>query len=168
MFLTLSSLQQTLGVSLTFGLRWIFGLTVVDSCARGFYRKRVNQFNIGSLVVESVMIGLGIALALFRALVCISISLFYIARADRLLFDNEITIGLGHPLLRTRDHLPVSFRKEILLQEAHRHPYIEVLGKMYMMKLRYQERFANRAGCSMRLIFAGAFDHSAVKGQAKV
>jgi len=149
-------IASALGICITFCIRWAFGLFYVDSTLKGFYRKRVNQNNLGGLAVECIMVGLGIALAAFRALVCLSISLLYIARADRILFDSEITIGLGHPLLRTRDHLPVSFRKEILLQEAHRHPYIEVLGKAYIMKLRHRNSFASNAGCCMRIIFTEA------------
>lgn len=154
--LMLRIVASALGIFITFCIRWVFGLSFVDSTVHGFYRERVNQNNIGGLLVECVMVGLGIALAAFRALVCVSISLLYVARADRNLFESDITIGFGHPLLRTRDHLPVSFRKEILVQEAHHHPYIEVLGKAYLMKLRHRERFATQAGCCIRLIFTQA------------
>lgn len=42
--------------------------------------------------------------------------------------------------------------KEILAHEAHRHPYIERLGMIYMMKLRNRD-FGHRAGACWRLIF---------------
>lgn len=144
---------SVLGICVTFGIRWVFGLFFVDATFAGFYRTRVSQSNIGGLLVECVMVGFGVALAIFRALVCVSISLMYIARADRKLFASDITIGFGHQLLRTRDHLPVSFRKEILIQEAHHHPFIETLGKVYLTKLLHREHFANRQGSCMRLLF---------------
>lgn len=149
-------IASVIGIGITFCIRWAFGVLYIDTTLRGFYRERVNQHNLCGLAVECVMIGLGIALAVFRALVCISISLIYIARADRNLFESDVTIGFGHPLLRTRDHLPVSFRKEILLQEAHHHPHIEVLGKAYLLKLQHGNGFSTRSGCCMRLIFVQA------------
>uniref|UniRef100_A0A7R9Z0D4 Uncharacterized protein n=1 Tax=Pseudictyota dubia TaxID=2749911 RepID=A0A7R9Z0D4_9STRA len=53
------------------------------------------------------------------------------------------------------DNFPDVFRKDILLHEAHRHPYMEVLGAMYMIKLKHKG-FATRAGNCYRLIFAMA------------
>ena len=40
--------------------------------------------------------------------------------------------------------------------QAHRHPYIEQLGVIYLMKLRYNEHFGKRAGTCWRLIFVYA------------
>ena len=46
--------------------------------------------------------------------------------------------------------------QNILANEAHCHPYIELLGIMYMMKLQYGKQFASRAGSSWRLVFVTA------------
>lgn len=54
------------------------------------------------------------------------------------------------------DGYPVIFVKDILSHEAHRHPYLELMGVMYLMKLRYGEHFGNRAGSTWRLIFVYA------------
>jgi len=40
--------------------------------------------------------------------------------------------------------------------QAHRHPYIEQLGVIYLMKLRYARHFGERAGTCWRLIFVYA------------
>jgi hypothetical protein len=42
------------------------------------------------------------------------------------------------------------------MHEAHRHPYIELLGKIYLLKLRYGTNFGNTAGSCWRLIFVYA------------
>jgi hypothetical protein len=39
---------------------------------------------------------------------------------------------------------------------AHRHPYIEMLGICYLMKLRYRESFGSKAGAAWRLLFVYA------------
>eukprot|EP00549_Striatella_unipunctata_P025549 CAMPEP_0118716262 /NCGR_PEP_ID=MMETSP0800-20121206/27392_1 /TAXON_ID=210618 ORGANISM="Striatella unipunctata, Strain CCMP2910" /NCGR_SAMPLE_ID=MMETSP0800 /ASSEMBLY_ACC=CAM_ASM_000638 /LENGTH=205 /DNA_ID=CAMNT_0006622641 /DNA_START=477 /DNA_END=1094 /DNA_ORIENTATION=+ len=54
------------------------------------------------------------------------------------------------------DNYPHIFIKDILSQEAHRHPYIELLGCMYLLKLRYGRHFGNRAGSTWRLLFVYA------------
>jgi len=40
-----------------------------------------------------------------------------------------------------------------MVREAHRHPYIETSGKIFLMKIRYRERFINSAGYWYRLLF---------------
>lgn len=48
-------------------------------------------------------------------------------------------------------------RKEILLHEAHRHPYLEQLGYLYLMQLRYKDgKFATRSCSAWRLVFVMA------------
>jgi hypothetical protein len=54
------------------------------------------------------------------------------------------------------DHYHMVHLQDILSHEAHRHPYIEMLGVIYMMKLRHGEQFGNRAGSCWRLIFVHA------------
>lgn len=44
----------------------------------------------------------------------------------------------------------------ILINAAHRHPFVDLVGKIYLLKLRYGERFANRAGYAFRLMFTVA------------
>merc|ERR1711933_225054 len=54
------------------------------------------------------------------------------------------------------DDTATLFRRDIAAHEAHRHPYIESLGVMYMMKLRHGASFAHLAGSCWRLIFVFA------------
>jgi hypothetical protein len=55
------------------------------------------------------------------------------------------------------DNWPTVTRKEILIHEAHRHPYLEQLGYLYLMQLRYKDgRFATRSCSAWRLVFVAA------------
>jgi hypothetical protein len=54
------------------------------------------------------------------------------------------------------DPYPTIHVIELVSHEAHRHPYIEILGTMYLMKLRYSRHFGSRAGSAWRLVFVYA------------
>lgn len=64
--------------------------------------------------------------------------------------------GIGRVGQLELDNYPTIFLKDVLSHEAHRHPYIETLGVMYLMKLRYGAHFGRRAGSTWRLIFVYA------------
>lgn len=49
------------------------------------------------------------------------------------------------------DYVPLNYRKEILLHEAHRHPFIERLGAMYLMRLRHKNFGSDAGGCWRQL-----------------
>ena len=51
------------------------------------------------------------------------------------------------------DGYPTVFMRDVLIHEAHRHPYLELLGTMYLYKLRYAESFGSTAGSCWRLLF---------------
>jgi hypothetical protein len=92
-------------------------------------------------------------LAMFRRLVkLLLITAFYIGRLD----TPMLAKGVGQVGPVPLDDYPIQFRKDLLVHEAHRHPYMERLGVMYMLKLRYGDDFANRAGSAWRLIFVMA------------
>jgi hypothetical protein len=76
----------------------------------------------------------------------------YVGRIDTPL----LAPGVGRLGVLELDGYPVIFVKDILSHEAHRHPYLELMGVMYLMKLRYGEHFGNRAGSTWRLIFVYA------------
>lgn len=51
------------------------------------------------------------------------------------------------------DSFPYSFRKDLVLHEAHRHPYIESLGVLFLLKLRCGDSFGSRPNACWRLLF---------------
>jgi hypothetical protein len=87
-----------------------------------------------------------------RLVKLIMISAFYIGRLDTPLFAPGVgMIGPMH-----LDARPIQFRKDLLVHDAHRHPYIERLAVIYMLKLGYGDQFGQRAGGQWRLIFVMA------------
>jgi hypothetical protein len=50
------------------------------------------------------------------------------------------------------DGYPKVFMRDVLIHEAHRHPYLELLGTMYLYKIRYAESFGKTAGSCWRLL----------------
>ena len=86
---------------------------------------------------------------------------FISARIIKLLIAAFLFVGkLDTPLLVPEvsilDKIPEIFLRDILLHEAHRHPYIEQLGVIYLMKLRYRDDFGKQAGSNWRLLFVYA------------
>jgi hypothetical protein len=59
-------------------------------------------------------------------------------------------VGVVGPVIF--DGFPVIFRKDLLVHDAHRHPYMERLGMMYTMKLLHGDSFADRPGSCWRLL----------------
>lgn len=140
-----------IGLVITLSLKMLlvhFGLR--NTVFRAFYRRKPAQGNIISLILEVANIGYAVGTALGRSLKLVLISALYIGRLDTPLLADGV--GLG-PL---RDTYPTIFRKDILAHESHRHPYLEVLGLIYMMKIRYGEKFGDKAGYCYRLIFVVA------------
>lgn len=148
---------------LVFGLVGnLFGLSVVlvvkiiimqiirFSHYKAFYRTKPLSANIVNIAMECYAIGISIWFMLVRTIKIVIISALYLGRTDTPLFSAGV--GIFGPL--EIDNWPTVARKEILIHEAHRHPYIEVLGYLYMMQLRYRDGgFAKRACSAWRLLF---------------
>ena len=79
-------------------------------------------------------------------------SALFIARID----TPFLAPGVGRIAGVELDSYPVSFRKDLLLHEAHRHPYIERLGMLLLLKLRLGSRFGRNPHACWRLLFTVA------------
>jgi hypothetical protein len=119
---------------------------------QAFYRKRPLPANITLLGLEWENFTLSVAFVVVRAVKIIITSGFYIGRID----TPFLAKGVGKINNFELDNYPTVFLKDLLSHEAHRHPYIETLGTMYLMKLRYPGHFGQRAGSAWRLLFVYA------------
>ena len=117
--------------------------------AAAFYRKKPRVANIGVLVRECGLVALTQGFVAFRSLRLLLTAILYVGRLDTpFLYDSVGQVG-GFRI----DREPYMFIIDILQHEAHRHPYIETLGVMYLLKLRHRDDFCTLAGSSWRLIF---------------
>jgi len=82
----------------------------------------------------------------------IIVVLVYVGRFDR----PVLAEGVGELGPLKLDNFPNIFRQDLLAIDTHRHPYIERLGMMYMMKLKHGSKFGNKAGSTWRLLFVFA------------
>lgn len=77
---------------------------------------------------------------------------FWIGRIDVPFLADDISL-IGVKL----DLVPTYFIKDILVHESHRHPYMERLARLYVMKARHGDAFVSRAGAAWRQLILLAF-----------
>ena len=108
--------------------------------------------NFSNVCFECWHLAITSGFVLSRVITLLAIVLLYAGRYDQQLLAN----GVGEIGMTSLDTFPHLFKVDLLSIDAHRHPYIERLGIMYMMKLRHGRNFGNRAGSTWRLLFVTA------------
>ena len=142
---------QVIGILVTVLLKLLILMCLRKLLFKGMFRVHPASSNVMMLVLEVWSMGLTIGTMLARLIKLIAVCVFYVGRIDTPVFAK----GVGEVGPVPIDNYPVQFRKDLLLHEAHRHPYMERLGVMYMLKLRHGS-FGNRAGSAWRLIIVQA------------
>ena len=139
--------HNSIGILSIVVLKLIVFSVVTPRFYRGFYRNRPFAANIMMLMLDWANFALSIGFVVAR-IVKLMVAAF--------LFVGKIDTPLLVPGVSFLDKIPEIFLKDILLHEAHRHPYIEQLGIIYLMKLRYSNDFGKQAGSNWRLLFVYA------------
>lgn len=75
---------------------------------------------------------------------------------SRLSTSKFLAPGVGELGPLELDPFPTIHMRDIMSHEAHRHPYMEAMGTIYLMKLRYGNLFCSNAGSCWRLVFVYA------------
>lgn len=127
----------------------------VKSCryrtSKAYYRFRPAGNNIAILARECGLTAATQGYVAIRIFKLLLMTIFYIGRLDTpFLYEG---VGEIERCGFRFDNEPYVFRMDILQHEAHRHPYIETLGMMYMLKLKHGESVCSLAGSSWRLLF---------------
>jgi hypothetical protein len=145
-------LATLIGVMVTIVFKVIILLCLRKVLFAGFYRRSPLFANCLMVVMECWNLALTVLAMVQRLVKLLLVAAFYVGRLD----TPMLAKGVGNIGPIPLDDYPIQFRKDLLLHEAHRHPYMERLGVMYMLKLRHGDDFASRAGSAWRLIFVMA------------
>eukprot|EP00977_Amphora_coffeiformis_P021256 scaffold9085_cov215-Amphora_coffeaeformis.AAC.24 len=119
---------------------------------RAFYRTKPAAANIFFLAMEWANFALSAGFVFVRMIKLLLVAILSVGRID----SRFLAKGVGEVGPVELDAFPTIHLRDILSHEAHRHPYISVLGTMYLMKLRYKTDFGTTAGSCWRLIFVYA------------
>ena len=128
-----------------------FALFNICTCAMydAFYRRHPGWTNVHHIIWEAAWIALSVLFVAVRVVKLTIVAALQIGRIDvPFLAEGVGDIG-GFRL----DRFPSIFRQDILAHEAHNHPWIERLSRIYLLKIRHGNNFASDAGTSWRLIF---------------
>mmetsp|Transcript_6580 Transcript_6580/g.14884 ORF Transcript_6580/g.14884 Transcript_6580/m.14884 type:complete len:982 (+) Transcript_6580:198-3143(+) len=148
-----ATVATIIGIGITIMMKSLFiSLSRKFFHDKAFYRTNPAAANFVGVMLESWNLGITTLYVLKRMVTLLAAAFFFIGRID-VPFLGEGADEIGPVKL---DKFPFIFRKDLLLHEAHRHPYLERIGLIYMMKLRYMDNFGREAGTSWRLLFVFA------------
>jgi hypothetical protein len=148
----LAILANLIGLAVTLGLKYLVLLFLRRRYHAAFYRKRPARSNVLNVVLGCWNVALATGYVLARGCLLLLAAALHIGRIDVPFLAPDVK-QFG---LIDLDAYPTAYRKALLSSEAHRHPWIERLGSMYMMKLRHGDDFAKTSGSVWRLLFVFA------------
>jgi hypothetical protein len=143
-----------LGLTITIGVKTIMTLMCRKSFYSSFYRSRPREANLSALVLQCWNIGLGGGVLIGRVTQFLFAACFWLGRIDLSFLHDDVNI-MGYRF----DYAPINYRKEILSHESHRHPFIDRVGTMYLMRLKSKKHgriFCRDVGCAWRRLFVHA------------
>jgi hypothetical protein len=149
----LTFLAQIMGVVVTIVIKIIAMQILRRTWYGGFYRRHPGGANIFMVLVECWNLALSSGYILARSIKFILLSILYISRVDTPFLAEGVGWLVGNIPL---DAYAISFRKDIMIHDAHRHPYMERWASLFLLKLRHGDGFGTSAGAAWRILFTMA------------
>ena len=136
--------------------RYVISRSVRAHCWKSLYRTRPALANLATVADLAIFL-LFVPARLFYS---ISLSALYSGRVDVSFMSPGIDVPVIGEIFSYRvaqlDPYHNIYISSLLISEAHRHPYIETIGLMLLLKLRHKTEFMNRACSCWRLVFVTA------------
>jgi len=139
---------EVIGIGTTVVIKMALCKLFMKFTYAGYYRRNPALANIFCFALECWYIALTVTFIIARLVKFIVSASLYSGRIDRPILAEGLMLDL--------DILPKMFYMNLLSTESHRHPYIELLGKMYLLKLRHKDNFGTSSGAAWRMIFVTA------------
>lgn len=162
-----------IGLGLTIAIKTVAIKLAGWSFYSAYYRKRPAASSVMSVVLECWSLGQSVGTVTLRFVKLILVTAMYVGRIDQPM----LAPGVGYIGPMNLDSDPVAFKVDLLGHEAvrihfgqlclpahtrltglsvfmqHRHPFIERLGLLYLIKLYNGKGFGTQAGAYWRILF---------------
>lgn len=141
-------LSWCLGLTLTIFIKTLVMMLSRKEFHQALIRKRVKASNYNALAMECWQLGVGGGTLLSRLCQFLFAAAFWIGRIDVVFLDEDVSL-FGYSF----DYVPINYRTELVVHEVHKHPWINRLGGMFLMRMKHGQDFSSVAGAKWRLLF---------------
>jgi len=143
-------LSSLIGTGVSFLIKLIMFQSARINWYGAFMRRKPAPANLYNTFSDAWYLLLSIWCIIMRLVKLIGILLIHIGRIEAPFFHPSITLFCGNS---NPEVFSLAFEKDVLLHEAHRHPYIERIGYLYLLKIGCREHFGMQEGAAWRILF---------------